>query len=49
LRWQPDLGPAAFRLAGIRTFLASKFSTEEHFRRRVEKLAELEQHNWGAF
>ena len=27
----------------IRTFLASDFSTEEHFRRRVDKLAELER------
>ena len=27
----------------VRAFLASEFSTEEHFRRRVEKLAELER------
>jgi ribose 5-phosphate isomerase B len=27
----------------IRTFLAARFSTEEHFRRRVEKLKELER------
>lgn len=27
----------------VRTFLASEFSTEEHFRRRVEKLAELDR------
>ena len=31
----------------IRTFLAAEFSTEEHFRRRVEKLAELERTDWG--
>jgi ribose 5-phosphate isomerase B len=31
----------------LRTFLASRFSTEEHFRRRVQKLAELEQYDWG--
>jgi ribose 5-phosphate isomerase B len=31
----------------VRTFLASRFSTEEHFRRRVQKIAELEQQNWG--
>jgi ribose 5-phosphate isomerase B len=31
----------------VRTFLATKFSTEEHFRRRVQKIADLEQHNWG--
>lgn len=27
----------------LRTFLSSQFSTEEHFRRRVEKIAELER------
>lgn len=27
----------------VRTFLAAEFSTEEHFRRRVEKLGELER------
>lgn len=27
----------------VRTFLAAEFSTEEHFRRRVEKLAALER------
>lgn len=29
----------------IRTFLDARFSDEEHFRRRVRKLAELEQRN----
>ena len=29
----------------IRTFLDARFSDEEHFRRRVQKLAELEQRN----
>lgn len=32
----------------VRTFLASDFSTEEHFRRRVDKLAELERRAAGA-
>lgn len=36
------IGPQVARDV-IETFLASEFSTEEHFRRRVEKLGELEQ------
>ena len=31
-----------------RAFLAAEFSTEEHFRRRVEKLAALEREQRGA-
>lgn len=31
----------------VRTFLASNFSTEEHFRRRVEKLAAIERYDWA--
>jgi len=31
----------------IRAFLAAEFSTEEHFRRRVEKLAALEREARG--
>ena len=35
--------PLALEL--IRTFLAARFSDEEHFRRRVQKIAELERGN----
>ena len=31
----------------IRTFLAAQFGTEEHFRRRVAKLEELERADWN--
>ena len=31
----------------IRDFLAAEFSTEEHFRRRVDKLEELERTDWN--
>jgi ribose 5-phosphate isomerase B len=36
------IGPQVARDV-IETFLSSEFSTEEHFRRRVEKLADLER------
>ncbi|MFD1577691.1 RpiB/LacA/LacB family sugar-phosphate isomerase [Ramlibacter ginsenosidimutans] len=36
------IGPQVARDV-IETFLASEFSTEEHFRRRVEKLGDLER------
>lgn len=32
----------------VRTFLAAEFRTEEHFRRRVEKLAEFERRGQGS-
>ncbi len=38
------IGPQVIREV-VRAFLAADFSTEEHFRRRVAKLAELERQN----
>ena len=38
------IGPQIIRDV-VRAFLAAEFSTEEHFRRRVAKLAELERDN----